>query len=482
MSAPPKTGAPATSSRLNDPNYDPREVWAPSARSATQRTAAWGFSALFLFIVPFAVDALKVRVFVHEAVVFALVALSMNLLMGYTGQVSLGHGAFVGMGAFGFALAVFDPITSGGMPLPIAMAVGTILGALLALGLGAIALRVAGLYFALVTIVFGVFARAVLFQLDFISGGGGGASVVRPEFLKSDITLAYFMYVVLIVVWLLDWRLTSTKAGRAIQALRDDERVAASWGINVTAFKLLAFGLSGAIAGLAGTLLAMSSEIVSGETYVFTLSLTFVLMTVFGGLGSRAGVVIGGVLYKVLPGALDSANNSDTWKAMDGWFQTPDIVGDAWYHSLLDGTVGNLPLPGPQLTQLIIGLGIAAGGALLIRGAISKEGPATGKIGPMIGGGLAALIGLALSWGASFHTPSAVGAGDGGVVLWEELTGGFFTVIGAVLVLITLVAYPGGLAQLLAKPIQWLSYKKVDSSETVTVGGGAAGGGMGARP
>jgi branched-chain amino acid transport system permease protein len=113
-----------------------------------------------------------------------------------------------------------------------------------------------------------------------------------------------------LVALLFDWRLTSTRPGRAIQALRDEERVAASWGIDVTGHKLLSFVISGGMAGMAGALFASIEQIVSKEDFGLSLSLTFLLMTVVGGAGHRAGVVQGGVLFAILPTLLDRAHEN----------------------------------------------------------------------------------------------------------------------------------------------------------------------------
>src|SRR3970040_2051170 len=126
------------------------------------------------------------------------------------------------------------------MPYPLALGAPLATGAASALILGAVALRVRGLYLALVTIAYGLFAQEVIFNYRPLTGGGAGRRAPRPEIFDGDIAYVYFCVAVLGLILLFDWRLTSSKAGRAIEALRDDERVAASWGINITAFKLLA--------------------------------------------------------------------------------------------------------------------------------------------------------------------------------------------------------------------------------------------------
>jgi branched-chain amino acid transport system permease protein len=243
---------------------------------------------------------------VSRAAVYGIVALSMNVLVGYTGQASLGHAAFLGLGAFASGYA----LTEMGMPFGAAMVVAALCGMAAALVLGGVALRVTGLYLALVTIAFGLFAQETLFNIRFLTGGGAGQPAARPSMFESDLRYAYFCIAMLGLALLFDWRLTSTRPGRAIQALRDEERVAASWGIDVTGHKLLSFVISGGMAGVAGALFASIEQIVSKEDFGLSLSITFLLMTVVGGAGHRAGVVQGGVLFAVLPTLLDRAHEN----------------------------------------------------------------------------------------------------------------------------------------------------------------------------
>ena len=194
------------------------------------------------------------------------------------------------------------------MPYGAALVLAAACGMAAALVLGGVALRVTGLYLALVTIAFGLFAQETLFNIRSLTGGGAGQKAPRPSLFSTDVAFAYFCIGMLLLVLLFDWRLTSTRSGRAIQALRDEERVAASWGIDVTGHKLLAFVISGAIAGVAGALFASIEQIVSKEDFGLTLSLTFLLMTVVGGAGHRWGVVQGGILFAALPTLLDRAH------------------------------------------------------------------------------------------------------------------------------------------------------------------------------
>ncbi|MGI9015881.1 MAG: branched-chain amino acid ABC transporter permease [Euzebya sp.] len=282
--------------------------WKPSGRGQTMRFVAMGSIISIILILTNTVPDVYTNL-VSKAAVFAIVALSMNILVGYAGQVSLGHAAFFGAGAFaaGFGL------TELALPWLFGLVVAGLSGAFAALLLGAVALRVRGLYLAVVTISYGLFAQFVIFNISSLTGGGAGREAPRPGFATSDLSYAYLCIVFLAIFLLLDTLFTKSKAGRAIQALRDDERVAASWGINITGYKLLAFVLSGLLAAVAGGLFASIEQVVAPADFQFTLSLTFLLMTVVGGAGNRWGVIQGGILFALLPNLLEAAHENFTF-------------------------------------------------------------------------------------------------------------------------------------------------------------------------
>jgi branched-chain amino acid transport system permease protein len=234
--------------------------------------------------------------FASDAVIYAIVGLSLNIIIGYTGQLSLGHQGFFGLGAFAAAYA----LTVRGVPFAATFLIAIVVAALFALLLGVVALRITGLYLALITLVFGLTLEGSLFEVPEFTNGGAGQPAERPEWLFDEGRFYLFCLAFLVVAFYLDWRLTKTKTGRALLALKENERVAEAFGINVTTFKLLAFVLSGALAGVAGALYAYRVENVVGTDFGFFLALTFVLMTVVGGLGNRLGVILGATLFAVL--------------------------------------------------------------------------------------------------------------------------------------------------------------------------------------
>ena len=318
-----------------------------SPQGVAARIAVLAALALLVLSLPVVVPDVYTNV-ISRAAIYAIVALSMNVLVGYTGQVSLGHTAFVGIGAFGAGYAM----TELGLPFVAGILVAAMTGAALCFVLGIVALRLAGLYLALVTIAFALFAQETLFNIRSLTGGGAGMPAPRPSLLVDSTRYAYFCFLVLALVLAFDWRLNATRTGRAIRALRDDERVAASWGIDVARTKLLAFIISGILAGIAGALFASTEEIVSGADFGFAISLTFLLMTVVGGAGNRWGVAQGGALFAVLPTLLERAHENF------------HIVPFVWLNARYEPAIGALLL---VLTLIFYPGGIAQQQAHLLR-------------------------------------------------------------------------------------------------------------------
>jgi branched-chain amino acid transport system permease protein len=269
---------------------------------------------LAVFLVPVLTDAVwDDRI--SLAAIFAIIGLSINVLTGYAGQVSLGHQAFVGIGAFMSAFMV----KSGGphASFLIAVPVAGLTGGAVAFALGLIALRIRGLYLALITLAFGLVAQGSIFKWRQFTGGGAGAPAPRPTGFESNEAYAYLCLLFLGFFLLVDWRLAKSKAGRAIVSVRNDERVAATLGVNVVGYKLLAFVVSGFIAGVAGSLFAHQTKFVYANNFDFTIAVVWVIMAVVGGLGSRAGVVIGSAFFALFPFLLQTVVHAFDKSASD---------------------------------------------------------------------------------------------------------------------------------------------------------------------
>jgi branched-chain amino acid transport system permease protein len=244
------------------------------------------------------------------AAIYAIVGLSMNILVGYAGQISLGQQAFVGIGALtaaNVASTGIDPADPFMFGVSLVAAAGV--GAGTALLLGAVALRITGLYLALVTLIFGSVCANAIFTIEALNGDSAGVPTVRPEALAGEAPFFLFCLAVVALALYIDWSFSRTKAGRAVNALRENEQVAQAFAVNVVAYKLLAFSLSGALAGLAGGIFAYRTESFSDKSFTstagFTLALIFLVMVVVGGLRSRFGVVIASVFFGLLAPLLD---------------------------------------------------------------------------------------------------------------------------------------------------------------------------------
>jgi branched-chain amino acid transport system permease protein len=282
------------------------KTWTPSSRGWTARLivlfAIFG-SIIFITatVPPYWADRISL------AAVWAVIGLSLNVVLGYVGQVSLGHHGFIGIAAFVaayFATEQAGCSVEGGCSMGAfasATLFAVISGGVSAGLLGLVALRIRGLYLALITLAYGFMAERSIFEISALTNAGAGMPAPRPSGFTSDRAFAYLCLVVLAAVLFIDWRLIRSKAGRAILSIKHSEDVAASYGINVTAYKVLAFVLSGVFAGLAGSLMAFRAENVVANDFQFQTALLWVLMIVVGGLGNRTGVVIGSAFFALFP-------------------------------------------------------------------------------------------------------------------------------------------------------------------------------------
>ena len=292
-------------------------------RSVAGLAARWavvaGLAALVV-VFPLTQSGIEVNVFT-EAVVYAIVGLSLNVLLGYAGQISLGHQAFVGIGAFtsAYMTSVHE------QNFVAAIGVTMLVGALQALLLGLVSLRITGLYFALVSLAYGTMAEDSFFNITSLTGGSAGQAAPKPSAFASDHRYYYLCLAFLAVVLYVDWRLTATKAGRALLAIRQDRRVAASFGADLKRYTLIAFVVSGIFASVAGALLAHNTTSVVASQFEFRLALVFVIMTVVGGLRSRVGVVVGSVFFSLTDYLFDKLRLS---AAVDAIPLLPDLPAD----------------------------------------------------------------------------------------------------------------------------------------------------------
>ncbi len=244
--------------------------------------------------------------YIHLLVVigiYAIVLFGLDIVVGYTGEVSLGHAALFGIGAYAAGLL----FVKGGWPfwlaIPAAIAITATLGAALAVP----ALRVTGPYLAMVTLAFGTIAVILINEMDFLTNGPQGLQVRKPVVLGHKVTAVDFYYFTLVVVvlsLLVVSRILASHFGRAFIALRGSPVAADCMGVSVYKYKVLAFIVSAAFAGLGGALFAFSEEYIAPSTFSFELAVAFLLAITLGGRRTRAGALLGAAIIVVLPNLL----------------------------------------------------------------------------------------------------------------------------------------------------------------------------------
>ncbi|MEX2294329.1 MAG: branched-chain amino acid ABC transporter permease [Acidimicrobiales bacterium] len=240
-----------------------------------------------------------------DIAVLALAAMSLNLLIGFTGQISIGHSAFFGTGAYTLAILVADHGWSPGWTYPVAAAVCFVVGVLV----GIPALRLAGLYLALVTLALAQIFPALVRKFDDLTGGSAGIGGLRYEApawtgLESGRQgRAEWMYWLalgtLVLGYVLVRNLVKSRVGRSMVAVRDNTTAAAVMGVNVAATKTIVFGLSASLAGLAGCTFALRQTQATPENTNFTIlgAILFLVIMVVGGSGSLLGPIVGAFVY-----------------------------------------------------------------------------------------------------------------------------------------------------------------------------------------
>ena len=234
-------------------------------------------------------------VFMMKAMCYAIFACAFNLLLGYTGLLSFGHAAYLGAAAYGTGWL----IRSAGWSPEAGLLAGMAIGAGLGLAVGLIAIRRQGIYFAMITLAMAQMIYFVCLQAPFTGGEDGLQGVPRGALLgglislKSDVALYYFILVVFVAVFLAIIRIVHSPYGQVLKAIRENEPRAVSLGYDVDKYKLLAFVLSTAIAGLAGSLKTLVLGFATLSDAHWSLSGEVVLMTLLGGMGTFAGPVIG---------------------------------------------------------------------------------------------------------------------------------------------------------------------------------------------
>jgi len=245
--------------------------------------------------------------YIHLAetiLIYTILLFGLDIVVGYVGQVSLGHAALFGIGSYTAGILFFHLGLPIWVTIPAAIVVTAIFGGILALP----ALKVIGPYLAMVTLAFGTIAQILINEMTWLTEGPLGIKLTRPELMGVPMTKAEYFWLVsaiTILALIVVDRFVKSQMGRAFEALRDSPVACDCMGVSVYRFKVIAFVISAGFAGLAGALYAYSEQYISPNTYNNELAVLFLLGIIMGGRKSRLGAVIGAAIIVLLPKLLD---------------------------------------------------------------------------------------------------------------------------------------------------------------------------------
>ncbi|MFM0202579.1 branched-chain amino acid ABC transporter ATP-binding protein/permease [Paraburkholderia fungorum] len=241
---------------------------------------------------------------VETIMIYAILLFGLDIVVGYTGQVSLGHAGLFGVGAYTAGVLFFKL----GMPFfvtaPLAILVTAGFGAILALP----ALRVSGPYLAMVTLAFGTILQILINEMDFLTNGPMGVKIPKPSIggrPMNEVEYYWLVAALLVVSLIVVHRVLKSHLGRAFEALRDSPIASDCMGVSVYRYKVYAFVISAGFAGLAGCLYSYSEQYISPNTYNFELTILFLLAIIMGGRKTRTGALLGSAIIVLLPKLLD---------------------------------------------------------------------------------------------------------------------------------------------------------------------------------
>ena len=235
-----------------------------------------------------------------------MLAVSLNLVTGFLGELSLGHACFMSIGAYSSAIFTVNTNLPGALQFLIALVIGGIMAAIFGFLIGVPVLRLRGDYLAIVTLGFGEIIKSVLISLGSITNGAKGLSKIPIYSNYKNYTV---VYIIMAITILMITNLVNSRDGRAICAIRDNDIATESIGIKVSTFKIKAFVISAFFAGIAGVLYAHNIGIIKPTTFDYNQSIEILVFVVLGGMGSIRGSIISAIILTALPELLRGAEN-----------------------------------------------------------------------------------------------------------------------------------------------------------------------------
>ncbi|TML46764.1 MAG: branched-chain amino acid ABC transporter permease, partial [Actinobacteria bacterium] len=280
---------------------------------------AFAAFVVFVAVLPTFVSDFKAQQYAYVGI-YLIALLGLNVLTGYTGQISLGHGAFMAIGGYTSAILMvgneqFGGPIGGGVEDFWTIPVAGVVAGLVGLAFGLPALRLSGLYLALATFAIAVAMPSAIKRFADFTGGGTGINLFGKPELTGGLTgvtvlgrqlsfndwLYYLAWTIALVAFAVAWLILRGRTGRAFRAVRDSETAAVSSGVSLARYKTLAFGISAAYAGVAGALFAVANTYVNPDTFPIALSIFLLVGVVVGGLGGLSGLVFGAIFIEFLP-------------------------------------------------------------------------------------------------------------------------------------------------------------------------------------
>ncbi len=286
----------------------------------------YGLLGVLLLAAPFLVSGYVLSQ-LQFVCIYAIAGLGLMLLVGYTGQISLGHAAFLAVGAYTEAL-----LQGAGVPFVVSLASAALFSAAVGIIVGLPALRLKGIYLAIATLAFNVIVEEIITRWESVTGGNSGKSlkaiVMFGWRLSSPESFYYLCLALAVLACLALINLLRSPTGRAFVAIRDSEVSASCLGINLAWYKTVSFAISAALTGVGGALYAHKVGFISPEQFTLVQSIELVTIVIIGGVGSLHGAVLGAAFIIMLPQGISIAKN---------WL--PDAVPQTGLQSIVFGLI-----------------------------------------------------------------------------------------------------------------------------------------------
>lgn len=230
-----------------------------------------------------------------------IVSVGLNILMGLSGQISIGHAAFLGVGAYSSTILT----AKAGLPFPLALVLSGLISSLVGIIVAIPCMKLKQLYLAIATMGFAFIINEVILYWRDLTGGANGliapVASIGPLIFDSSTKMYYLIFSIIFLLLYAGYNITVSRTGRAMISLKESEEAAQSVGVNLAKYKFVAFGISTFYAGIAGSLFAHTIKVISPENFSLLLSIEYLVMVVVGGLGFIWGSVMGAIFITLLP-------------------------------------------------------------------------------------------------------------------------------------------------------------------------------------